>query len=222
MTDFDKGKMFHRLSPDERQAGEHGAPAGEKDDYTPVIPVPKDAPAPDWNKLRPTEATGDPVWTWPYHTAAGGVAFYVARWKPKDPNDPKEKVIRPATWNGTDWRLEGMPAPRPLYGLPAIHEFPDKPVVVVEGEKCADAARDAFPCHVVTTWSQRLRCLVRDELATARGPRSAAGRRRRCFRPQSDGGYCKTPALARMSGAHLPTGGRRRKGHRRLDRGGRR
>ena len=68
MTDFDKGKMFHRLSPDERQAGEHGAPAGEKDDYTPVIPVPKDAPAPDWNKLRPTEATGDPVWIWPYHT----------------------------------------------------------------------------------------------------------------------------------------------------------
>ena len=59
MTDFDKGKMFLRLSPDDLRAGEHGARAGEKDDYTPVIPVPKDAPDPDWHKLRPTEATAN-------------------------------------------------------------------------------------------------------------------------------------------------------------------
>ena len=152
MTDFDKGKMFLRLSPDDLRAGEHGARAGEKDDYTPVIPVPKDAPAPDWNKLRPTDATGDPVRTWRYHTAENELARYVARWKPKDPNDPKEKVIRPATWNGTEWKLKGMPAPRPLYGLPAILESPDKFVIVVEGETCADAGLDVFPAHIVTTW----------------------------------------------------------------------
>ena len=99
--------------------------------------------------MRPQEATGDPVKIWTYHTAEGGVAFYVARWLPKDPDD--DKVIRPATWDGSKWRLKGMPAPRPLYGLPAILECPDKPVVVVEGEKCADAARDAFPYHGVTT-----------------------------------------------------------------------
>ena len=120
-------------------------------DYRPVIPVPPDAPAPDWDKLRPQEATGDPVKIWTYPTAEGGVAFYVARWLPKDPDD--DKFIRPATWDGSKWRLKGMPAPRPLYGLPAILECPDKPVVVVEGEKCADAARDAFPYHGVTTWS---------------------------------------------------------------------
>ena len=153
MTDFNKGKMFLRLSPDDRRAGEHGAPAGEKDDYTPVIPVPKDAPAPDWNKLRPTKATGDPVWTWPYHTAENELALYVALWKPKDPNGRKKKVIRPATWDGTEWKLKGLPAPRPLYRLPAILESPDKFVIVVEGEKCADAARDGFPAHTVTTWA---------------------------------------------------------------------
>ena len=152
MTDFNKGKMFLRLSPDDRRAGEHGARAGEKDDYTPVIPVPKDAPAPDWNKLRPTKATGDPVWTWPYHTAENELASYVVRWEPKDPNARKKKVIRPATWDGTEWKLKGMPAPRPLYRLPAILESPDKFVIVVEGEKCADAARDVFPAHIVTTW----------------------------------------------------------------------
>ncbi len=103
MTDFGKGKMFHRLSPDDRRAGEHAVRAGEKDDYTPVIPVPKDAPAPDWNKLRPKEAIGDPVGTWRYHTAENELASYVARWEPKDPNGRKKKVIRPATWNGTEF-----------------------------------------------------------------------------------------------------------------------
>ena len=87
-------------------------------DYRPVIPVPPDAPAPDWDKLRPQEAIGDPVKIWTYHTAEGGVAFYVARWLPKDPDD--DKVIRPATWDGSKWRLKGMPAPRPFYRLPDI------------------------------------------------------------------------------------------------------
>ena len=122
-------------------------------DYRPVIPVPPDAPAPDWGKLRPREATGDPVKIWTYHTAEGGVAFYVARWLPKDPDDGRKKVIRPATWDGSKWRLKGMPVPRPLYKLPDIVNHADRPVVVVEGEKCADAASDVFPRHVVTTWS---------------------------------------------------------------------
>ena len=64
-----------------------------------------------------------------------------------------DKVIRPVTWDGTRWRLKAMPAPRPLYKLPDIIKCADWPVVVVEGEKCADAARDVFPYHVVTTWS---------------------------------------------------------------------
>ena len=153
MTDFDKGKMFLRLSPDDRRAGEHAVRAGEKDYYTPVIPVPEDAPARDWNKLRPKEAIGDPVRTWRYHTVENELASYVVRWEPKDPNGRKKKVIRHATWNGTKWKLKGMPAPRPLYGLPAILESPDKFVIVVEGEKCADAARDGFPAHIVTTWA---------------------------------------------------------------------
>ena len=118
-------------------------------DYRPVIPVPPDAPAPDWRKLRPKEATRDPVKIWTYHTAEDGLAFYVARWKPKDPND--RKVIRPATWDGTEWRLKGMPTPRPLYGLPMILESPDKLVVVAEGEKCADAAAIVFSDRVATT-----------------------------------------------------------------------
>ena len=46
-----------------------------------------------------------------------------------------------------------MSPPRLLYGLPAILTSPDKPVVMPEGEKCADAAAIVFPNHVATTWS---------------------------------------------------------------------
>ena len=59
---------------------ERAAPTSKKDDYRPVIPVPEDAPAPDWRKLQPKEATGDPVETWPYHTAAGGVGKRRCHW----------------------------------------------------------------------------------------------------------------------------------------------
>ena len=127
-------------------------------DYRPVSPVPPDAPAPDWDKLRPQEAIGDPVKISTYPTAEGGVAFYVARWLPKDPDD--DKVIRPATWDGSKWRLKGMPAPRPLYRLPDIPKSAG-PVVVVEGEKCADGAHDAFAFQLVTTWSGGCRALNR-------------------------------------------------------------
>ena len=67
MTGLDKGEMFRDLSPDEPEAGVRAAPTGKKDDYRPVIPVPEDAPAPDWDKLRPQEAIGDPVKIWTYH-----------------------------------------------------------------------------------------------------------------------------------------------------------
>ena len=39
-----------------------------------------------------------------------------------------------------EWRWMGFPTPRPLYGLDKLHENPDLPVLLVEGEKCANAA----------------------------------------------------------------------------------
>ena len=152
MTDSGEGGMFDPLSPEERRAGEHVAPAGRKDDYTPVIPVPEDAPDPDWRKLRPKEAKGDPEHVWTYPTEEGGVAFYVVRWKAR--NGPPEKIIRPATWSGREWRLKAMPAPRPLYGLPNFLRVPRNALVVVpEGEKCADAVAEAWHPIATVTWS---------------------------------------------------------------------
>ena len=153
MTDDGKGDMFRPLSPEERQAGGRVAPNGKKDDYRPVVPVPKDAPDPDWDKLRPKEATGDPL-IYTYYTADGRLAFYVARWEPRDPNDPKEKVIRPVSWDGTQWQLKAIPKDRPLYNLPAIHAAPKNSLILlVEGEKCADALAKATNDQIIVgTW----------------------------------------------------------------------
>ena len=46
---------------------------------------------------------------------------------------------------------KGFPEPRPLYGLARLAQRPNNPVLVVEGEKTADAAGKIFPDHVCTT-----------------------------------------------------------------------
>ena len=131
-------------------------------------------PSPDWTRLRPKKTKGEPVGTWAYLTADGDVAFYVARWKPKNPN--KRKVIRPVTWcqfpNGREgWTLKALPAPRPLYNLPAILEAPTKRVIVVEGEKCADAAALIFPDCVVTAWAGGANAWLETDWESARRSR---------------------------------------------------
>ena len=142
--------MFAPLSDAELREAERATPVDRNEKPEPLVPVPTDAPSPDWAGLRPEEAVGEPVGTWTYLTADGADAFHVVRWENVDPDG--RKVIRPVTWTGVRWALKAVSDARPLYNLPAILECPDKPVVVVEGEKCADAAVESFPDAVVTTW----------------------------------------------------------------------
>ncbi|MDL2291301.1 DUF6371 domain-containing protein, partial [Desulfovibrio sp. OttesenSCG-928-F20] len=55
--------------------------------------------------------------------------------------------------NPLQWAWKALPEPRPLYGLPKLVSMPDAPVLLVEGEKTADAAHGYFPHHAVLTWS---------------------------------------------------------------------
>lgn len=48
--------------------------------------------------------------------------------------------------------VKAIDAPRPLYGLDLLASRPDAPVIIVEGEKAADAGRIRFPGYVVVTW----------------------------------------------------------------------
>ena len=53
------------------------------------------------------------------------------------------------------WLPKGIEYARPLYRLPEILAAPvDATIRVVEGEKCVDAALDAWPSkHVISCWA---------------------------------------------------------------------
>ncbi len=118
------------------------------DDGDLVSPVPDGAPEP----LGRHRTHGAASQTWTYRDAAGRLLFIVARFDQAD----GEKVVLPQTlWRtggALKWRWKAAAAPRPLYGLPDLAARPSAPVLVVEGEKTAAAAKDRFPDHVVVTW----------------------------------------------------------------------
>ena len=62
------------------------------------------------------------------------------------------KRLRPLWWDGSQWLWKAPPAPRPLYNLDALQQRPNAPVLIVEGEKTADAAAKLFPSAIAITW----------------------------------------------------------------------
>jgi hypothetical protein len=115
----------------------------------PVLPVPATAPPP----LGSHKAHGQPSAQWAYRDANGGLLGYVCRFDKPDGS----KVVLPQTlWREGGklrWSWKAFPEPRPLYGLQQLAERPAAPVLIVEGEKTAEAARDRLPGFVVVTWS---------------------------------------------------------------------
>lgn len=121
---------------------------GNDDAGTLVSPVPSDAPPP------PTThpSYGEPVTTWAYHDSEGVVSSLVCRFEAVG---GRKQIIPLTLWRDgfgqLRWRWKGTPAPRPLYNLDKLTANPSAPVVILEGEKSADAARCIFPKSVVTT-----------------------------------------------------------------------
>jgi len=71
---------------------------------------------------------------WTYHDANGEPVGVVVRW-----DTPEGKKIRPVARHADRWGIGAMQDPRPLYGLPVLAKA--ERVLVIEGEKAADAAR---------------------------------------------------------------------------------
>lgn len=70
---------------------------------------------------------------------------------------PDGKEIRQYTYlhDTGEWVAKALPEPRPLYNCLALLDDPDKPVLIVEGEKAAAAAMrmPEFNNFIVVTWS---------------------------------------------------------------------
>lgn len=61
------------------------------------------------------------------------------------------KKIRPLWWSGSRWEWKAPPAPRPLLNLEQIRSRVAT-VLIVEGEKAAEAGSRLFPQAIATTW----------------------------------------------------------------------
>ena len=89
---------------------------------------------------------------WPYHDADGRLEGFICRFE----SEIGKKTFRPLRygmkngregWHWVGWEKGG----RPLYRLHFLVERPETPVLLVEGEKAADAAAGLIPDHVVAT-----------------------------------------------------------------------
>lgn len=125
----------------------HATPAADatKAVADPVV-LPAAAPLPG---IVRHGSKGVPARMWEYRDASGALLFLACRFDKPDGG----KDVQPYSCTAAGkWVWQAPQQPRPLYGLPELAARPDAPVVVVEGEKAADAARVLFPDHVAVTW----------------------------------------------------------------------
>jgi len=115
----------------------------EESPWHPVIPVPLNAEAPPL--AHPVR--GLPAMKWEYKDADGQLLGYILRFNTSDGG----KEITPLTYcknsktNKHEWRWMQWAEPkRPLYGLDRLAAKPEAYVLLVEGEKSADAPAELF------------------------------------------------------------------------------
>ena len=80
------------------------------------------------------------------------------------------KKIRPLSWNGSRWEWKAPPAPRPLLNLSQLHSKTGT-VLIVEGEKTADAAAKLYPKAIVTTWPSGCKAIDKADWSPLKGRR---------------------------------------------------
>ena len=115
---------------------------------TPSIVTPMPEPIEVPAKLK-AALGGEPDSMWIYRIADGSAFGAAARWDPEG----KRKEIRPIVWDVKKYITSGFGPSRPLYNSDMIASAPSAPVLIVEGEKAADAAPQYLPeGWVVSTW----------------------------------------------------------------------
>lgn len=138
-------------------------PMGSGRAAIPYVQVP---PKQVWRSTKPVEGCEQPesfaihgartpsmVWT--YRAEDGSVLGYVARYDVEREGKTGKFFLQ---WTyGTDggdlrWENRHFSRPRPLYGLDRLTARPTANVIIVEGEKAADAAHTLFPLSAVVTW----------------------------------------------------------------------
>ena len=129
------GKMFAPIPGTPSKKGQ----TSKGDPWVPVTPIENIVPP----KPEAHRSKGVPVGEWTYRDCEGRRLGYV--WRFDVENGGKEFVYltwcRHAVTGELVWRFKAWLPPRPLYGLEQLAAHPIAPVLICEGEKCADFAR---------------------------------------------------------------------------------
>jgi len=106
-----------------------------------------------------------------YEDSAGRPIGVIMRWDLPDGS----KTISQCSWmrhKKTDrctWKWQAFNAPRPLYRGELLNKMPSADVVIVEGEKAADALASKLPDHVVLSWAGGSKAINQSDWAILEG-----------------------------------------------------
>ena len=133
----------------------HGSRPARQPETPPV-----DAPAPALDQGA--------IAQWCYRNPAGAQLFWVQR---LCLGQGGRKAFLQRVWLEGGWHRPSRrdafscewPAPRPLYGLPALGQRPEATVLVVEGEATAEAAALLFPELVVISWANGTNAIAKTD-----------------------------------------------------------
>ncbi|MBP6104189.1 MAG: AAA family ATPase [Gammaproteobacteria bacterium] len=155
------GEWLGLQKPIEIQTEKQSQKLSEPELWTPILPS-KKHPLPESLKNEPalayqfTREKQSEVERYAYRDAEGHLLGYTVRLEDKE----GQKVVLPLSYcentkGQTQWRWKHFHegADRSLYGLERLTKYPDKPVLVVEGEKTANKAQKRLPEWVVVSWS---------------------------------------------------------------------
>lgn len=124
--------------------------------HVPIFPAPPEYVDIQNNKyLSAVLKDGQETMRHPYKDADNNILGYVVRIENQQTGN---KATLPLTYckdlktGQTYWKWKGFGQDAPLYGLDHLAAKPPAPVLVVEGEKAADAARLHFPTYAVISW----------------------------------------------------------------------
>jgi putative DNA primase/helicase len=121
---------------------------------------PRKPQAPEWKVIAAPQITpefhhfihGEPSMVWTYRDIDGTILGYTCRFDLEDGGKEVLPYFYCSDGTRSEWRWKGPEAPKPLYGQDRLAANPDATVILVEGEKTADALQAVVPHVVVLTW----------------------------------------------------------------------
>ncbi len=137
-----------------REVTKRPDPEPEQDQCEPLEIAPENvAPPSAFSKRVGTKFEKFPIVAkWAYRNEQGQLLGYACRYEFTREDGRLDKDVVCCRWIDGKWRWKSFPKPRPLYGLHSLTANPSAIVLIVEGEKTADAAQLLYPSMAVVSW----------------------------------------------------------------------